>query len=158
MLDLGSGSGSFDAASCPAAFVVRVDHDPKTSLERDRSVLADAARLPFPDQAFDFVVANHCLEHVEGLDAVLREIGRVVRRDGSLSSTLTDRIYRWVYHGGCITAGTRQPDSLRRELRLRHCTGYVPEARRHPCPVRIALLPEQALFRSPPSAKAVAVR
>lgn len=43
---------------------------------------------------------------MEDIDAVLREIGRVVRREGGIyvavpdASTITDRIYRWVYHGG----------------------------------------------------------
>jgi ubiquinone/menaquinone biosynthesis C-methylase UbiE len=47
-------------------------------------VQADAARLPFPDGSFDTVISNHSLEHMDALDPVLHEIGRVVRRGGSL--------------------------------------------------------------------------
>jgi SAM-dependent methyltransferase len=85
--------------------VVRLDRD--APLQRAAGfVQADASSLPFADDAFQAVIANHSLEHFDRLDDVLREIGRVVRRDGALfvavpdASTLTDKIYRWVGRGG----------------------------------------------------------
>jgi SAM-dependent methyltransferase len=69
-------------------------------------VRADAARLPFGDGVFDLLVSNHSLEHFVELEAVLREIGRVARPGAGLyvavpdAGTLTDRIYRWIGHGG----------------------------------------------------------
>jgi ubiquinone/menaquinone biosynthesis C-methylase UbiE len=108
VLDLGSGAGTFEAADCPQAVVVRVDCEmsPRNGNGRPHFVQADAAQLPFRDGTFHAVVANHCLEHVENLDYALREVGRIIRRDGSLyvavpdATTLSDRLYRWVYHGG----------------------------------------------------------
>ena len=52
------------------------------------------------------MICNHSVEHFEELDASLAEIGRVVKTRGALfvsvpdASTLTDRIYRWLYPAG----------------------------------------------------------
>lgn len=42
---------------------------------------ADIARLPFPDDAFDLVLAIEVLEHVPDPPAALAELGRVARAD-----------------------------------------------------------------------------
>jgi len=89
---------------CPDAHVVRLDRLFTTT--GANFVQADAARIPFADATFNAVIANHCLEHMDDVDAVLREIGRVIRRGGALyvsvpdGASLTDRLYRWIYHGG----------------------------------------------------------
>jgi SAM-dependent methyltransferase len=68
--------------------------------------MADAARLPFPAQSIDLTISNHSLEHIENLEDCLLEIGRVIKKDGSLyvavpdASTITDKIYRWLAKGG----------------------------------------------------------
>ena len=106
VLDLGARSGSFDPALYPGTQVVRLDLDRPSSTGGVPTIQADASALPFGDGAFDVVIANHSLEHMTQLGSVLDEIGRVVRRSGSLyvavpdSSTLSDKLYRWVYHGG----------------------------------------------------------
>lgn len=43
-------------------------------------------RLEYPDASFDLVVNNQVMEHVEDLDAVLREIHRVLRPGGTVLS------------------------------------------------------------------------
>lgn len=50
-------------------------------------VLADAARLPFPDGAFDVVVANAMLYHLPDLVAGVRELARLVADDGRMVAT-----------------------------------------------------------------------
>lgn len=106
VLDLGALTGSFPAASCPSALVVRLDLERPAPTSCDDFVQADAARLPFPDRSFDAVIANHSLEHIRHLDAALEEVGRVIRPEGSLyiavpdASTFSDRLYRWVCRGG----------------------------------------------------------
>lgn len=42
----------------------------------------DVAELPFADDSFDVVVANHMLYHVPDLDQALREIKRVLKQNG----------------------------------------------------------------------------
>ncbi|MDZ4799518.1 MAG: methyltransferase domain-containing protein [Bryobacteraceae bacterium] len=106
VLDLGARSGSFAAERCPGALVVRLDLDPFRGSAGGHAVQGNAVMLPFVDGAFDVVIASHSLEHIVGVEKALAEIGRVIKTTGSLfvavpdSSTWSDRIYRWVYHGG----------------------------------------------------------
>ena len=103
ILDLACERGSFSAG---AALTVRTDHEPPADRLSGEYVEADASSLPFRDESFHAVICNHGLEHFDNLADALSEIGRVVRRDGCLyvavpdASTLSDRLYRWVFHGG----------------------------------------------------------
>lgn len=64
-----------------------------------RSALIDGGRVlemkgdhtPFPDNHFDTVVNNQVMEHVQNLDAVLREIHRVMKPGATLLSLFPDR-------------------------------------------------------------------
>jgi SAM-dependent methyltransferase len=105
-LDLGCDEGSFPPEATPAT-VVRVDREaPKNRTDGARFVQSDAGKLPFSRGAFAAVISNHSLEHFEDLAGALREIARVIDANGSLfvsvpdSSTLTDKVYRWVGKGG----------------------------------------------------------
>jgi len=49
------------------------------------------AKLPFDDATFDLVVNNQVMEHVEDLDAVLREIHRVLKPGGQVLSLFPSR-------------------------------------------------------------------
>ncbi|HEU0120921.1 MAG TPA: class I SAM-dependent methyltransferase [Bryobacteraceae bacterium] len=97
---MGCRSGSFDA-ELTAARVARVDLTPWPGV-----VCANAGRLPFADGSMDLVVANHSLEHFVDLDGAVREMGRVVKRSGSVfvsvpdANTWTDRVYGWQADGG----------------------------------------------------------
>jgi SAM-dependent methyltransferase len=106
VLDVGAGRGSF-AADYPFQTVrVDLERPPRGTPQRALWVQADAAHLPFRDACFDVVVANHSFEHLRELDRALREIGRVIKPDGSLiasvpdSRTLSDRLYRFLARGG----------------------------------------------------------
>lgn len=50
------------------------------------SHVCDAQALPFPDQSFDAVIANHMLYHVPNLDRALGEFARVLKNSGTLYS------------------------------------------------------------------------
>lgn len=119
-LDLGCYEGSFSAESCPGAQVIRLDRASHPAAAG--FVQADAARLPFRSGSFDAVIANHCLEHMDDVDRVIREIGRVTRRGGSLyisvpdGSSWTDRIYRWMFHGGEHVNQFTSADDLARRI------------------------------------------
>ncbi len=98
VLDIGCGAGgkSLYYASCGAKMVTGVDIVPKyqedskklaeaLQLEdRFRFVLADAAKLPFPDESFDTVIMNDAMEHVAEPEAVLLEVLRVLKKGGKL--------------------------------------------------------------------------
>jgi ubiquinone/menaquinone biosynthesis C-methylase UbiE len=133
VLDLGSGAaGSFGAEHCPHASIVRLDPERPPTCAPAGFVQADAAHLPFRDASFDAVIANHSLEHMEELGPALSEVGRVVRRGASLyvavpdSSTFSDKLYRWIYHGGGHINPFDSPAELSR--RIAQPTGLQPVA------------------------------
>jgi SAM-dependent methyltransferase len=105
VLDLGCSAGSFHANETRAT-TVRLDLEHSPNHPGGFFVQGDAARLPFADQTFAAVISNHSLEHIENLECALNEVRRVLRPDGALyvavpdSTTLTDRIYRWLANGG----------------------------------------------------------
>lgn len=105
VLDLGCDKRSFPASATPAR-VVRLDREIAFRDPEELAAQGDAACLPFADGSFAAIVSNHSLEHFDDLEGALREIGRVVRRDGSLfisvpdASTFCDKLYRWLSNGG----------------------------------------------------------
>jgi SAM-dependent methyltransferase len=117
VLDLGARSGSFTTTRTDL-LVVRLDLEIPATRGAGLYVSADAARMPFHGEAFDAVISNHSLEHFIEFEATLREIGRVVKRDGALyvavpdASTLTDRIYRWLAKGGGHVNAFRTPQDV----------------------------------------------
>jgi hypothetical protein len=117
VLDLGSRGGSFDASAYPVRSF-RVDLEIPGAGSPSDFVQADASSLPFPDASFDAVISNHSLEHFERLQPALRELGRVLRGDGSIfiavpdASTFADRLYRWLARGGGHVNAFRSRDEL----------------------------------------------
>lgn len=107
VLDLGCGTGrhAFEAYR-RGARVVALDQNEKDLAEvrgmfaamelageagdggSATAVRADAARLPFPDGAFDLVIAAEILEHIPDDRAVIAELTRVVRPGGTVAVTV----------------------------------------------------------------------
>ena len=107
VLDVGAGAGrhAFESMRRGAA-VVAVDLDGRelagamatmTALAREEPLPAGATgaagqgsllRLPFPDHAFDRVVAAEVLEHVVDDGAAIAELARVLRPGGVLAVTV----------------------------------------------------------------------
>jgi SAM-dependent methyltransferase len=97
ILDFGCGAGSLVRAGIAAGLDIH-GTDVYYGGSKDRALaeasglLGGAIReshngtLPFPDARFDLVVNNQVLEHVSDLDAVLREIHRVLKPGGAVLS------------------------------------------------------------------------
>ncbi|HVF31428.1 MAG TPA: methyltransferase domain-containing protein [Acidimicrobiales bacterium] len=95
VLDLGCGPGAITVGLAqrvgPGGAVVGVDRDPRW-FDTARTVAsghpevrfeeADAASLPFDDDAFDVAFLHALLQHVDSPEAVLAEVRRVVRPGG----------------------------------------------------------------------------
>jgi len=64
--------------------VQKARHNLRNGSQSFRYCILDAQAIPFPDNSFDAVIANHMLYHVPERDAVLHEFHRVLRSDGYL--------------------------------------------------------------------------
>ena len=51
-------------------------------MKREIQVVADAHKLPFDNESFDFITSYEVLEHVKDPDLVLSEINRVLKSSG----------------------------------------------------------------------------
>ncbi len=102
ILDFGCGAGRLVQAGLNAG--LRMDGadvyygGSTTRAEAERSGLLGTAireihdgRIDYPEAAFDLVVNNQVMEHVEDLDAVLAEIHRVLKPGGTLLSIFPSR-------------------------------------------------------------------
>jgi SAM-dependent methyltransferase len=100
-LDVGCGVGEDARAVCEmsGAEVVGIDLRPRMAAEaRSRSagragatfLVADAARLPFVDSAFDAAWVKRALMHMESPADAMREMARVVRRGGRVVAVEPD--------------------------------------------------------------------
>ena len=85
VLDLGAGPGHYAALAHRRGAGLSVALDLSGAMLRSAPaprLVADAARLPFPDRALDLVVAALVLSHTEHPDIVLHEMARVLRPGG----------------------------------------------------------------------------
>ncbi|MDQ4089075.1 MAG: class I SAM-dependent methyltransferase [Actinomycetota bacterium] len=89
VLDVGTGEGQLARVAAGAgARVVGVDPSWGQLTEARRRaagpayVKGEAVALPFPDGAFDAALACLVFEHIEGVDAAIAEVGRVLRPGG----------------------------------------------------------------------------
>lgn len=99
ILDLGAGTGKFTAALMKryrSADVVALDIAPAMLaharrrggwLRKPQCVCADAERLPFADDSFDFVFSNLMLQWCSDLEAAFTELRRVLAPGGLLMFT-----------------------------------------------------------------------
>jgi len=94
VLDVACGEGYGSAfLGQGAAYVAGVDVSPEAIAHAERSyarpgavefVQASCTRLPFPEASFDLAVSFETLEHIEGQEAFLDELARVLKPDGVL--------------------------------------------------------------------------
>jgi SAM-dependent methyltransferase len=105
ILDVGCGSAAFwreNAERIPGAWrvtlcdqsagMVRAAGRAVPSKQRQFNLGAvDATDLPFSDQSFDSVMANHMLYHVSDVEKAIREFSRVLRPGGRLFAATNGR-------------------------------------------------------------------
>jgi len=116
-LDLGCGEGRLSRdLKALGHSVVGVDVSP-TMLEGARHAdvaiethLADAAALPFPDSAFDCVVAFMSLQDIDDLREAISEVGRVLEPRGRLCLAI---VHPLSSAGGFEGADERSPFVIR---------------------------------------------
>lgn len=77
VLDVGSGSNPHPSADVLLEKFVDITHRYSPLVADRPTVLADACRMPFKDEAFDYVIAFHVLEHINTPELFLKEIQRI---------------------------------------------------------------------------------
>lgn len=87
LLVVGCGKGIEAAILAEALGAAVTGIDTQDNFDTDARRVADlrvgnALALDFPDQSFDFVYSYHALEHVGQPAVAVREIARVLKRDG----------------------------------------------------------------------------
>jgi ubiquinone/menaquinone biosynthesis C-methylase UbiE len=95
ILDLGCGDGVFTRMlSCKSNAVVGMDisaedlkkaRDHCSTLNNNSKIIfamGDVTSTKFDDNSFDIIICTSVLEHILDLDAVLREIKRLLKKDG----------------------------------------------------------------------------
>ena len=95
VLDIGSGTGSHYSqlsARLPGVEYYALDLSPNLLRQHPAGAgclaLADAVQLPYADDRFDIVMANHVIFHLDNIEGGLQEIKRVLKPGGRvLAST-----------------------------------------------------------------------
>ena len=98
VLDIGSGRGQHYAQLFERAPDIRYFALDLSSYllqnhpaDPERLTQGDAMRLPYADDSFDVVMANHMLYHLDNIDGSLAEIKRVLKRRGKLIASTNSR-------------------------------------------------------------------
>lgn len=79
VLDFGAGRAKYkDIISAKASRYVAFDQMPGSNID----VVGNVLKSPFLDGDFDMVVSTHVLEHVENPRLMIKEITRVLKKDG----------------------------------------------------------------------------
>lgn len=108
VLEVGSGASPYFRANVLCDAYEETQERFFTPLVHDRpTVLAFVERLPFKDDAFDFVIASHVLEHSADPERFLSEIQRVARAGYiEVPDAFMERLTHYGFHRLEITDGT----------------------------------------------------
>jgi SAM-dependent methyltransferase len=139
VLDLGCGLGAYvrrfaDFTDQACGLDIDVDRVQQGARNGVRGLVAGVSeKLPFADGAFDGVLLNEVIEHVDNDRDTLREALRVTRAGGRVLIFAPNRFYPFETHGvylgkryvfGNIPAVNYLPDALRNRL-VPHARAYT---------------------------------
>jgi SAM-dependent methyltransferase len=100
VLDVGCGDGHFASIAFDRPVDLGIDPDLNSLREaQHRSaysalIQSDGAEMPFPDGSVGSAFSNSVLEHIPHLEAVLREVGRVLKPGAPFLFTVPNPGYR----------------------------------------------------------------
>lgn len=88
ILDLGCGKGIAASVLFDRKVSYGLDNNPAFVKQAKKSgiykkvILADATKVPLQNKSLNLVFSNCVIEHIKDLDLVLKEINRLLRKDG----------------------------------------------------------------------------
>ncbi len=125
VLEVGCGRGYLTALMSRSASVAAFDIS-KGSLEYARelgnldsnvfSFQGNVYSIPFEAETFDIVVATEVLEHLPGLDKAMKEIHRVLKKDGTVVASVPNTIM--YFYPVVLLFYLRKVSSCKRLLKL----------------------------------------
>jgi ubiquinone/menaquinone biosynthesis C-methylase UbiE len=135
-LDLGCGDGRLTrvlSEEVGPLHLVGIDVDPlETGLAESEQFYeavhtSSADRVPEPDRSFDFVVSISVMEHIGPLEAVLREVTRVLKPGGRLITTVPAVGFHRVLRGPRLFRASRDAYLRAVDRRLAHLRYWTEE-------------------------------
>jgi SAM-dependent methyltransferase len=76
--------------------------------------------VPEPDAAFDWVLSNSVLEHIDGIEPVLAEVGRLLRPGGEFILTVPGHDFHQCLRGPLVPGASRDRYLASLDSRLAH--------------------------------------
>ncbi len=111
VLDVGCGDGFLARVAFEQKLEAGIDLDPgevKLAIQSNsykKAVVASATKIPFKSNSFNTVVSNCVLEHIPPIDQALKEIHRVLKKNGRLMITVPSECYsRDTFFAGVLKA------------------------------------------------------
>jgi SAM-dependent methyltransferase len=133
VLDVGCGDGHFASVVFDRCIDIGIDPDLVSLREAEQTgaycqlVQADGADLPYPDACVGSAFSNSVLEHIPNLDAVLKEVGRVLKPGAPFLFTVPNPGYRqelsfpnWLRDAGFSSIASRYREWFMRMSRTIH--------------------------------------
>lgn len=99
-MDLGCGDGIAAKVVFDKKIDYGLDNNPlavewaKKSSAYKKVILADASEIPLEDNIVDLVFSNCSLEHMKDLDSVLKEVFRILAKDGLFVFTVPSHYFK----------------------------------------------------------------
>jgi SAM-dependent methyltransferase len=115
VLDLGCGDGHFASVTYGRELDVGLDPSSKPMREAKARrvyrmlIQADGANSPFASESFSSALSNSVLEHIPHLDAVLRDLGRILKPGAPFVFTVPNPGYEKMLSIAVILDGMKLP-------------------------------------------------
>lgn len=89
LLDVGCGSKPYEELFSVKEYIgLDIEESGHPHENEIIDIFYDGKKIPFEDHTFDSVFASEVFEHVFNLDELIKEINRVIKRDGKLLITV----------------------------------------------------------------------
>jgi SAM-dependent methyltransferase len=128
-MDLGCGDGLLTRIlleEVGARQIVGVDPDPAEASRAEKLGIYSIVHtvggnsVPEPDGSFDWVLSNSVLEHIEELDPILGEVGRLLRSNGQFVFTVPGPDFHACLRGPLTPGASRETYVRHLDARLAH--------------------------------------
>lgn len=130
ILDLGCGSG-YIGESFDSAVFAEMDINELKKVKGNKRVVLNAEELSFKKESFDYVICGDVLEHIKNDDVVLKEINRILKKNGK--AVITVPAYRRLYGHHDVIMGHKRRYNKKDFLNLAKSLGFKVVKSRYVC-------------------------